>query len=81
METPQTEEADKSTKLAARAESYTVEDYDSLRPHIAALLRDHVRDKKTYRVIAKYYHIPIGTVRSRIHRARATLARRRAVQD
>jgi DNA-directed RNA polymerase specialized sigma24 family protein len=67
--------------IAVSAECYTAEEYDTLQPHVASLLRDHVRDKKPYKVIAKYYHIPVGTVRSRIHRARAKLARSRAAPD
>jgi DNA-directed RNA polymerase specialized sigma24 family protein len=70
-----------TTTLIGFVESYTAEEYDSLRPHVASLLRDHVRDKKTYKAIAKYYRIPVGTVRSRIHRARAKLAKGRAARS
>ena len=68
-------------KLSVLVESYTTEEYASLPLRVALLLRELVRDKKTYTAIAKSHDIPIGTVRSRIHRARAKIARLRAVPD
>jgi DNA-directed RNA polymerase specialized sigma24 family protein len=68
-------------KLSVLVESYTTEEYASLPLKVALLLRDRVRDKKAYTAIAKSYDIPVGTVRSRIHRARAKIARLRAVPD
>ena len=70
-----------TTTLLDFVEAYTDEEYASLPLNVALPLRDHVRDKKTYTAIAKHHHIPVGTVRSRIHRARAKIARLRAAPD
>jgi hypothetical protein len=60
----------RAVKLSVLVESYTTEEYASLPLKVALLLRDRVSDKKAYTAIAKSYDIPVGTVRSRIHRAR-----------
>jgi|HubBroStandDraft_5_1064220.scaffolds.fasta_scaffold70841_3 hypothetical protein len=67
-----------TTKLLIAHEAYTIEEYASLPSNAAVLLSDHVRDRKTYTAIAKSHGIPVGTVRSRIHRARTKIASLRA---
>jgi DNA-directed RNA polymerase specialized sigma24 family protein len=53
----------------------TETEYAILPLRYALLLSDHLRDNKPYAEIAVGHNLPIGTVRSRINRARARIAK------
>jgi len=58
-------------------ETYTTEEYGALPVEQAMLLSAHVRDGQSYEELVARFKIPLGTVKSRISRARARIKRQR----
>ena len=58
-------------------DSYTAEEYASLPIEMALMLRAHVRDGKSYQDLVVDMATPLGTVKSRINRARGKIKRMR----
>jgi hypothetical protein len=56
---------------------FTVEEYAALHAHVATMLRDHVVNGERYEDVAASHQVPVGTVKSRINRARVKIANMR----
>ena len=59
-------------------ETYTTDEYAALPLEMALMLRAHVKDGKSYQDIVADFVTPLGTVKSRISRARAKISKLRA---
>ena len=58
-------------------ETYTADEYAALPLEMALMLRAHVVDGKSYQDLAADFATPLGTVKSRISRARAKISKMR----
>ena len=54
-------------------ETYTTDEYAALPLEMALMLRAHVKDGKSYQDIVADFATPLGTVKSRINRARTKI--------